>query len=344
MAFESMTGNNNQAALMVALSRLPCFNALPLSQISALDAGLSQPCFQLQYQGKAYFAKYVGKGSIEPHACQLASAVALAPSVLFVKDAWLITEFIQGISLDKSGYNDADKLTQMLALLARCHAIDFAATHFTASMGAVSGKGLAELDSLTVITSLLQQVQLSQNQATVLSRLSQLLQQNLAKALAAQQDSQAVFCHGDGNFSNAIIDNNHAIKRTSSRVVLVDFECACIAPPAYDLAMLMAVNVIPAAAASAVTTKYNQLVMALNPAENTGEIVDNMTINTASKRTESSSLVTRYFGIACLINGLWYLSQYQQCQSEIYQQKAIEQFALLSDRYVSIHSVLNEMR
>jgi thiamine kinase-like enzyme len=89
-----------------------------------------------------------------------------------------------------------------------------------------------------------------------------------------------VVCHGDLNFTNVLHDNDNT-------AWLIDFECAQLAPPEFDLAMFIAVNNIATQDITHIIAKYCALMPTCRL---------------------NSSLLHYYLLFSHLINGLWYLS------------------------------------
>ena len=89
-----------------------------------------------------------------------------------------------------------------------------------------------------------------------------------------------VVCHGDLNFTNILHDNDNT-------AWLIDFECAQLAPPEFDLAMFIAVNNIATQDITHIIAEYSAL----------------MPTSRLNK-----SLLHYYLLFSLLINGLWYLS------------------------------------
>ena len=96
--------------------------------------------------------------------------------------------------------------------------------------------------------------------------LSKVLQQNLTNVNITLGSIEQVLCHGDANFSNAMQLKYPQLNSVAVHK-LIDFECACIAPADFDLAMLMAVNEIERAEIALINDQYisiNQAHLALS--------------------------------------------------------------------------------
>jgi thiamine kinase-like enzyme len=359
LTFDQAIVDPQQQSLALKLSHLPCFN-LKADNISVINTGLSQPCFQVNYDNKTYFAKYLIADSIEPLASQFASRAGISPKLIYVGQNWLITEFIAGQGLDNGKQREEEKLAITIALLARCHSIALSSTSSKSESSHINNQNLTQKISLTddqlskqsylpnldisaTIKQLLQNIVLSSTQHQALKSLVNVFQQNLAETDKIVQHTRHVFCHGDANYSNVIALKN-VTKNPESLYKIIDFECACIAPIEYDLAMLMAVNSIDSSKVEMITSLYQQALTRLNQQKKLTDIVDNLTENTEKNDGISPALVTCYYDLSILINGLWYLSQYQKRKLIKYKILSIKQLMLLAIRHPQVNRLLDEMR
>ncbi|MBA6342636.1 phosphotransferase [Colwellia sp. MB02u-10] len=359
MTFDQAIIDPQQQSLALKLSHLPCFN-FKVDNISVINTGLSQPCFQVNYDNKTYFAKYLIANSIEPLASQLAARAGISPKLIYVGQNWLITEFIAGQGLDNGHQSEEEKLVVTIALLARCHNIALSSTSSKSESSDSNHQNLAQKISLTddqlskqsylpsldisaTIEQLLQNIALSSTQHQALKFLVNVFQQNLAETHKIVQHTRQVFCHGDANYSNIIALKNET-KNPENLYKIIDFECACIGPIAYDLAMLMAVNSIDSSKVEMITSRYQQALTRLNQQQKLTKIIDNLTENTHENSNISPLLVTCYFDFSLLINGLWYLSQYQGRKLIKYKILSIKQLMLLAIRHPQVNRLLDEMR
>lgn len=344
--------DEKQQSLALKLCLLPCFTQHQIDSIRVINLGLSQPCFEVKYDDKYYFAKYLVASSIEPLASHLAASHGLSPKQVYLGHNWLISEFIAGEGLEQCLQTEDEKLVVLLALLARCHRIPYDITdhnYYLAPKVAQNSTNhstqhsLPKLDIAAIIWQLWQNTTLSVSQTQVLEPLLNLLQQNLTNVMGKMPIIKAVFCHGDANFSN-VIQGESKIKNAGNLYQLIDFECACIAPIEYDLAMLMAVNSIASSKIAMIKRGYQQALISLNQAKKPREIVDNLTTKLEVVASISPCLVTCYLDLSLLINGLWYLSQYQSRQQLKYKTLAIKQLTALAQRYPQARFVVDEMR
>ena len=354
--------------LALELCQLPCFNSLTIDNIAVIDVGLSQSCFQVDDTNQRYFAKYLTGSYVETTASQIAAFYGIAPKVVYAGNNWLVTEFKVAQELNTADLSENEKITLMLTMLAQCHQIDehsdsqhhneqldsvfYKASHLTfnsavSSAGATSLKpirkqkdklsALPKLNVTAVIDDLLQQLELSDQQNQQLKQLSKKLMQNLNKANEQAGNIRQVFCHGDANFSNVLLVKNNLSSPNTHDYLLVDFECACIAPIEYDLAMMMAVNGIEANKIEIIYQLYLQGLTALNKQGNAHEIVDNSSVELMNVKSLSSKLVTCYYDLSILITGLWYFVAYQSRQQLKYKNLALKQLQLLAKSYPELY-------
>ncbi len=343
--------DNKQLALK--LCQLTCFEQLTVNNIHVIDGGLSQPCFQVDNKNSRYFAKYIIDSHVEARASQLAAIYQISPKIIYTDHHWLITEFKVGEGLDKGKRSEEENLTITLGLLAQCHRVPMTSAGYlkeipldptrTQQEQAMALR-LPALDVVGTIKQLLQTIELSDSQAHILNQLCELLRQNLMNATEQVADLRQVFCHGDANFSNVFALENTMVADDAKGYLLIDFECACIAPREYDVAMLMAVNGICLSNIEIIRRLYLRASVALNQQKNSLKIVDNAPDNIKINDDLSLGLVTCYHNLSLLINGLWYMSQYQ-CREQLkYKTMAHKQLMLLEKRYPELHTVLSQMR
>ena len=259
----------------------------------------------------------------------------------------------------------------LLSLLVKCHRLPVAETQANVKPNKVetpeATNVIPQLAIEQTVSQLFEDLSLQQKNAdnrylslaqqNRLQAIADVLLQELAQLKAGQ--SNDVFCHGDANFSNVIKKENSKKNTDNSRYQLIDFECACIAPIEYELAMLMAVNEIQSSKTEQIIALYCQLSSrphssntlqqsrltnkenkTINAAENSMEIVDNLAVSTVNSGYINKRLVTRYRYLGFIINGLWYLAQFYQHQREKYKKLANNQFSLLAEHYPETNIVI----
>ena len=265
--------------LINELKSLPCFTQI--QSVDLLAHGLSQTAIKVTTASQVFFAKKLNKNtaSSEIVSALLCSNVvpastkksALAPEVIYHDQEWLITKFIDGITLTDDGFNAAEKTTIALKLMARLH-------QYT---NTIPENALARLNTRHAIDSFLPNLTNSlANFSHTLTKVTHYLN-NTIEQLIESSDCQNVICHGDLNFSNILLE-------TSQRVWLVDFECTHYAPREFDLAMFVAVNNISIDNLDHLVTTYR----GFRP---------NVKIH--------SQLLNHFILYSYFINGLWYLSK-----------------------------------
>lgn len=353
---------NEHKALALALCQLPCFSSLTVTNIRLIESGLSQPCFEVGTVNQRYFAKYIADNYAEFAASELASGYGMSPKVVYAGNKWLITEFIEAQSLQQADLATNKKIALILDLLMQCHQIDLDLVQVNSLMANVKSRAAGDLLSplkaqqveisslpvlniAAVISDLLQQLNPNHFQHQQIALFSEHLQQKLSRLVAQQAtDIKKVLCHGDANFSNVLVTNNGGLSKNSFHGVLIDFECACLAPAEYDLAMMMAVNRIQANEVQEICQQY-LLHLAWLKNQNTSSTSD----ETANKKqinpvSLSIDLVTCYRELSILINFLWYFVEYQARKQLDYKNLAIEQLQLLAHGYPELHNLVLEMR
>lgn len=338
MKFESPTMSSEQQLLVAELVELPCFVDQKITNVSIIDGGLSQPCFKVTVDNLSYFAKYLANNNTEAVASTLAAATSIAPAVIYVGNTeagknWLVTAFIIAQSLDKVAMPNREKLTVLLTLLARCHQINYPNE---LSTRAYSNK-IPSLNLPSTIDKLTQQAQLTLSQQQEVKHLKGCLEHQLAK-VHCQVNEQVrltnVFCHGDANFSN-VLQQSKVTKSGNEAYQLIDFECACIAPIEYDLAMLMAVNDIDISQAETILSQYKKILTFDETEDNKqSDIVEDLTLISDDNLTVSAFLVTCYYDYSLLINSLWYFSQFRVKKQVKYKILAEKQLSELHLRHL----------
>jgi thiamine kinase-like enzyme len=242
-----------------ALSALPCF--IQVDSISKIASGLSQHCFKVTADNKVYFAKSITDNT-EVSVTQCAGKSGLSPSLIYHDQHWLVTHFINASNLAQSTINTDDKINHAIKLMVQCHQLKVKP---------------AELSTQDIIKSLLNNLHYPESQKIALLQLAKLI----LEPLNVSQNS--VCCHGDLNFSNVLINQVHS-------TWLVDYECACIAPIEYDLAMFIAVNSLASNKITLIIKQYEH----------------QSSVNVEPK------LLNHYLLFCYFINALWYFNTYHE--------------------------------
>lgn len=273
--------------MLEQLRALTCFSNI--DTIAPITAGLSSQCYQVNADNKVFFVKNTTANETE--VTLVAAEQGISPKVIYHDQHWLVSQFITGDNLAQSPqYNSeiiSEKINKNLSknidenidaniaiaikLMTQCH-------QFNAKLNKLAANTLAQTLIKQKHFSIKQQAELAQVAGQLISPL------NSTKGL--------VCCHGDVNFSNILIDQN-------KRTWLVDYECACLAPIEYDLAMFIAVNNLQKDKIPAIIEQY----------------ISEQSISEQDKKhslvTIEPALLQHYLMFCYFINGLWYFNQYQ---------------------------------
>tara|TARA_R110002050_G_scaffold240654_4_gene377010 strand:- start:813 stop:1682 length:870 start_codon:yes stop_codon:yes gene_type:complete len=274
------------------LSSLPCFTQIHF--IEPIITGLSSLCYQVHADNKFYFAKQTSVN--ESTFCLLSAKKNISPSVIYHDQYWLITSFIEGENLSLSQQSIHNKITCAIQLMAQCHKL---------STKTLLLEPALSLEPRTLVYDLIDKIYVTKKQLITISA----LQKSTINAIANHiltlipPKTNKVCCHGDINFSNILLSpEKHAY--------LVDYECACIAPAEYDLAMFIAVNNLESEPLLTITQQYSAHTM-----------VD-----------LNLPLLKHYLTYCHFINGLWYINAYQKSASSSF-------IHLAKQQWQNIHTV-----
>jgi len=252
-----------------SLKSLSCFTEI--REVSLLTGGLSQTCVKVITSTQLFFAKKLNNETAdgEVNAAITAAEQGISPNVIYHDRHWLVTEFVNGMTLARAELNVDAKISIALKLMARCH-------HLSISKHEQSIPSLDTRQSVNAL--LVNPASFLPLQRDILDKLTSTLTDTI-DSLICKTESLSVLCHGDVNFTNILLGKNQ-------RSWLIDFECAHRAPVEFDLAMLIAVNDLPVDNQKKIVDEYTTLV----PRE---------CINLA--------LLDHYILYSFYINGLWYL-------------------------------------
>lgn len=352
---------------------LPCFKDQLVENVTVINTGLSQPCFHVKCADNEYCAKHLVNDhhisdSNELLANQLISEQGVSAKLIYAENNWLVTEFISGELLLNCPLNEDEKLNVTLFLLAQCHRISYKQSSLTSVK-----QEIPQLNIKETITELIKCCQFIPSQAKKLLEITTTTLQEINQIITTAGHLQPdVFCHGDANFSNIIETKkieeisikgstslnstninsmSHIMKSTpgisNTHYKLIDFECACIAPAEYDIAMMMAVNEIDLSMLEIVSRFYvkhrlskQHCYQSLPHFIKTGQTTHNSLDSDLEYNVLSIKLVTRYYYMSLLINALWYFSQYRQSKEKKYKTLAQQQFIVLSKHYTSVEFII----
>ena len=125
----------------------------------------------------------------------------------------------------------------------------------------------------------------------------------------AKEPIAFTLCHGDLNFTNVMVNQQCG--------QLIDFESMSLMPAEYEIAMMLAVNELDLSFSDHCLSCYQ------------AQMQKKLIAEGSTNKQLNKVLVGHYYGLALLINGLWYLGRYYQTSETVYQTKANRQLALL---------------
>lgn len=228
-----------------------------------------------------YFSKrLISNGNIssgdfvEAEAIGYASLINITPKISYLDNKWLIQPYVNGTNLDILDNTIENKISYVLPLLVKCHEItpvsiyDSLNNKIVDELSTNGEKSILPVLSENSLRELLVteikyfegaikdelDCRSKREHTTIITQklvkeISQWL--DLHEKMKIDQDKSLVLCHGDANFSNVLI--------AETGNYLVDFECASWSEREYDLAMLIAINELPLALLSSITTEYKRL-------------------------------------------------------------------------------------
>lgn len=251
------------------LKSLSCFKEI--IDVSMLVDGMSHTCFKVTTASQVYFVKKLNSETAKEEvvACRLAGQLGLSPCTIYHDDSWLVTEFIDSITVDKAEISADECIKTGLTLMAKLH--QFLPQLIT-----------EDVPYLNTVKSVQRLCTTPKTLTRVQRRVLALITDRLTFMIEAEQKSSGtvnVLSHGDMNYSNILLDK-------AKQAWLIDFECSHLAPVEFDLSMFIAVNNIP-------THRINEIVASYMV------LVPNFRAN--------KTLITYYLLYSFFINGLWYL-------------------------------------
>ncbi|MFT5757837.1 MAG: thiamine kinase-like enzyme [Alteromonadaceae bacterium] len=278
-------------AIKQKLSALPFFDQI--KDVQDIEEGASHSCFKVITAKGNYFAKYFESDRAtrqnEHQITLLAAQVGITPPVLHCSTHWLITDFIETQCLNAQTLDK--KLMIIVGLINQCHQLK---------------ARLAPLNLHAILDYLLSDKTLVFAHVNAIRCvIKQLPDINIVQSL--------VVCHGDVNFSNILF---------AKKPFLIDFEYACLAEPEYDLAMIIAINLLNSAQQKILLSQYEKI----------------SSVNICYENLNS------YLSYCYLINGLWCLLKAASVSSDELVQRSIKQFAAFDNLTGYNMQVLTEMR
>ena len=280
-------------SLIESLNQLPCFSEI--SHVTSLDSGFSQPCYKVFTSEKNYFVKSSPFSSSLPILLnKLAAKHGLSPAIIYQDDHWLVTDFIEAKHIEGEHIHCA------VNLMVKCHQLPI-----TTELQ-ISHTSVDKLNCLNLCHSLIEQNNFPEEKVSKLKQFALLSHNHLQNVLLEIEKhhahKQLVGCHGDINFSNVFISSDNT-------PWLIDFECACLAPAEFDMAMFIAINTLTEQESSDAIKAY--------------QTANNTPLNCLL----SNTLIQAYLPLCYLINALWYdHASWQHPDSEILKTKAKQQW------------------
>ncbi|NQZ27483.1 MAG: phosphotransferase [Colwellia sp.] len=297
-----------------SLKSLPCFTEI--KAISLLANGLSQTSLKVTTTAQVFFAKKLNEETASTEiSCALLCARVnssrtselgrkkkLSPQVIYHDQQWLVTEFINGITLSDSDVKNDIKISTALTLMAKLHQLPTA----------VAMQSINQLNTtLSVKRLLTNPAPFIAKHSYFLDKVTKSLSTTITSLIIADK-TPSVLCHGDINFTNILLDDKQ-------RPWLIDFECAHVAPVEFDLAMFIAVNNIADSSIAGIVDDYGKLVPRYRP---------------------NSKLLNHYILYSFYINGLWYFDNINELPDDnVMYALGIEQWSAF-DRFANEHSII----
>ena len=296
-----------------SLKSLPCFTEI--KAISLLANGLSQTSLKVTTTAQVFFAKKLNEETASTEiSCALLCARVnssrtselgrkkkLSPQVIYLDQQWLVTEFINGITLSDSDVKNDIKISTALTLMAKLHQLPTA----------VAMQSINQLNTtLSVKRLLTNPAPFIAKHSYFLDKVTKSLSTTITSLIIADK-TPSVLCHGDINFTNILLDEKQ-------RSWLIDFECAHVAPVEFDLAMFIAINNIADCKIAGVVNDYGKLVASYQP---------------------NKQLLNYFILYSFYINGLWYFDNLNDLPTDKQLHAlAIEQWSAF-DCFAKNHSI-----
>jgi thiamine kinase-like enzyme len=282
------------------ISTLPCFID-GHCEISTLIKGESHLCFKVTFSKAGvknrYFVKSLNEhqltSSAEVNSHLVAAENGLAPAVIFYSSLWLVSEFIEGYSLQQFCANHpefplSNKVMLAMYLMAKSHLLKASTEHLVINV----------VDLLTGLVNV-----------KIYTKKQKIELLGIIKKITSFQFSNIdlVLCHGDLNDENIRLSSAFEASEPTEHVFLVDFECSSLAEAEYDVAMYIAINQLCVSHLDDVVDSYQQ----------------HSTLILNREKTQA------YLACCYLINGLWYLEAGSESeQGKAFSAKARQQFLL----------------
>ena len=275
--------------LLTQLNQLEFFNGA-ITHVALIPSGYTHQNYHVITSSAQYFVKYIQGQYISLPLLHQAAQYQLTPDVLFADENWLIQPFIKGKLLCDKTFNLKQQVLCSMKLMARCHQLSV---------------DVPTLSIAQAVDNCLLGLSLSNQQQYEIDMIKQHFQQLI-------EPETTTLCHGDVRFANIIVNR---------RSWLVDFEQCCLAEPAYDIAMFVAINQLP----------VNQL----------GYYIHLYQQQASSKLIVDIKKVKHYVAFCYFLNGLWFYQQATLQQKPEFLAQAHHQFMLLTNQFTLPCSLLS---
>lgn len=307
-----------------ALKLLPCFQGFSAIELIPVNDGYSQSVFKvLCYEAPftntkklkpnvkqpdaIYIAKQFNKAASAALEAEVASyttnvGIGLAP--IYYDDIWLISEFAQGQTLAATQLPAIDKTRLCLQILSVLN---------KTPLGTLTKPQTLNIDNV---------LEYFVSNAKLSKTVKALFWQIISDFNVEHASLPHTYIHGDANFSNIIFSSINMSTSPSNMIEqarLIDFEAVSIAPIAYELGMLNAINTLPIGLIEQAMKEENIIGI-------------------------GAELVTRYSVLSCIINGLWFFSEFYNNKQIKYKNMAFSQFNYLEQLTHNTYQLTNQLK
>ncbi|WP_448549337.1 phosphotransferase [Thalassotalea fusca] len=294
----------------------------PIEVIPFEHNGLSRHSFAVRANNKQYFVKRFNAPDdaslmLEKHTALLLSSSNISTELIAQAEHLLIYEFIPHIVLESMTLPLAEKIAVTCGLANKLHQ--------------VTSDEIPPLNIAETTLALLNKCQLSD---AVYDEIKTLIRKHIPQS----SKQQLVVCHGDLNFANIIQPNLSEYVKECAYVsqhpakgdlLLVDFESCCLAHPAFDVAMCIAINRLDKQAS------VEKLILLFKT---------NLHAEDINLYDFDVEMVMRYLCLCFLINGLWYFERALEYNSEKYLSLALMQFQGIDKYFMEEDELSDKMR
>jgi len=314
------------------LKVLPCFEGFSAIQLIPVNEGYSQSVFKvfcyktpltntgienttklkfklkLKQPDAIYIAKRFNKtvsAALEAEVASYSGNVGIGVAPQYCDDTWLISEFAHGQTLAATQLPLIDKTRLCLQALSALH---------KTPLGTLVQPQTLNIDNV---------LEYFVSNARLSKKIKALFWQIISDFNVEHSLQPHAYIHGDANFSNIIFSStniNNSRSNMLEQARLIDFEAVSIAPIAYELGMLNAINTLSLGLIEQVIKEVDDF-----------NVVD-------------IRLVTRYSVLSCIINGLWFMSEFGANKEFRYENMAFSQFKYLDELTQHTYQLTNQLK